>query len=214
MVGNAHPTFWDMIQSPTKQLTAEEFIQIYGDNDKLELIDGELVEMEPTGIHEQVAALIGQKLNLAIALQNLPYFIPYRCLVKFLGTETAYRPDLIVIDQTQLEKEPLWRQEPVITLGTSIKLIVEVVSKNWQNDYARKAEDYALFGVGEYWIVDYLGIGGRDYIGKPKQPTVTICRLDGDEYQKQLLGNNQQLVSSLFPNLELTTQEIFSVVTK
>jgi Uma2 family endonuclease len=38
-------------------------------------------------------------------------------------------------------------------------------------------EDYALLGVPEYWIVDCLGIGGREYIGKPKQPTVTICTL-------------------------------------
>jgi Uma2 family endonuclease len=40
---------------------------------------------------------------------------------------------------------------------------VEVVSTNWQNDYARKSEDYALLGITEYWIVDYLGLGGRDY---------------------------------------------------
>lgn len=199
-----------MVQSPTQQLSVEQFIQDHGDDDQIELIDGELVFMEPTGLHEQVVALIGQQLNVLIASQKLPYFLPYRCLVKFLGTETAYRPDLIVIDQTELKKEPLWRQEPVITLGSSVKLIVEVVSKNWQNDYARKAEDYALFGVGEYWIVDYLGVGGRDYIGKSKQPTVTICRLDGDEYQKQLFRNDEQLVSSLFPDLELTAEQIFS----
>jgi len=53
--------------------------------------------------------------------------------------------------------EPLW-QQAVITLGTSIKLVVEVVSTNWQNDYTRKVEDYAVLGVPEYWIVGYLGI--------------------------------------------------------
>jgi Uma2 family endonuclease len=198
-----------MIQSPTQPLSVEQFIQDYGDNDQIELIDGELVLMEPTGLHEQVVALIGQQLNVLIASQKLPYFLPHRCLLKFLGTETAYRPDLIVIDQTELRKEPLWRQEPVITFGSSVKLIVEVVSKNWQNDYARKAEDYALFGVGEYWIVDYLGVGGRDYIGRSKQPSITICRLDGDEYQKQLFRNDEQLISPLFPSLELTAEQIF-----
>jgi Uma2 family endonuclease len=199
-----------MVQSAPKVLTVDEFISHYGECDRYELIDGELIEMEPTGPHEQVSALIGRKLNVEIDRQDLSYFIPHRCLIKLLGTETAFRPDLIVLDQTQLINEPLWQQEPVITSANSIKLIAEVVSTNWQNDYARKAEDYALLGVLEYWIVDYLGIGGREYIGKPKQPTVTICTLIKDEYHKKLFQNNEKLISSIFPNLQLTAQQIFS----
>ncbi|MHC5757225.1 Uma2 family endonuclease [Nostoc sp.] len=198
-----------MVQSAPKVLTVDEFISHYGECDRYELIDGELIEMEPTGPHEQVSALIGRKLNVEIDRQDLSYFIPHRCLIKLLGTETAFRPDVIVLDQTQLINEPLWQQQPVITSGNSIKLIAEVVSTNRQNDYARKAEDYALLGIPEYWIVDYLGIGGREYIGKPKQPTVTICNLVEDEYQKQLFKNNDQLISSIFPNLQLTAQKIF-----
>ncbi|MEH2061834.1 MAG: Uma2 family endonuclease [Nostoc sp.] len=199
-----------MVQSASKILTVDEFINNYSECDRYELIDGELIEMEPTGLHEQVSALIGRKLNVEIDRHDLSYFIPHRCLIKLLGTETAFRPDVIVLDQTQLINEPLWQQQPIITLGNSIKLIAEVVSTNWQNDYARKAEDYALLGVPEYWIVDYLGIGGREYIGKPKQPTVTICSLIEDEYQKQLYQNNDQLISSIFPNLQLTAQQVFT----
>ncbi|MEH1942255.1 MAG: Uma2 family endonuclease [Nostoc sp.] len=198
-----------MVQSAPKILTVDEFISQYGECDRYELIDGELIEMEPTGPHEQVSALIGRKLNVEIDRQDLSYFIPHRCLIKLLGTETAFRPDAIVLDQTELINEPLWQQQPVITSGNSIKLIAEVVSTNWQNDYARKVEDYALLGVPEYWIVDYLGIGGREYIGKPKQPTLTICTLIEDEYQKELFQNNEQLISSIFPNLQLTAQQIF-----
>ncbi|MHC5614377.1 MAG: Uma2 family endonuclease [Nostoc sp.] len=199
-----------MVQSAPKVLTVDEFISCYGECDRYELIDGELIEMEPTGPHEQVSAFIGRKLNVEIDRQDLSYFIPHRCLIKLLGTETAFRPDVIVLDQTQLINEPLWQQQPVITSGNSIKLIAEIVSTNWQNDYARKVEDYALLGVIEYWIVDYLGIGGREYIGKPKQPTVTICTLIEDEYQKHLFQNNDQLISSIFPNLQLTAQQIFT----
>ncbi|MEH2380346.1 MAG: Uma2 family endonuclease [Nostoc sp.] len=199
-----------MVQSAPKVLAVDEFISQYGECDRYELIDGELIEMEPTGLHEQVSAFIGRKLNVEIDRQDLSYFIPHRCLIKLLGTETAFRPDAIVLDQTQLINEPLWQKQPIITLGNSIKLIAEIVSTNWQNDYARKAEDYALLGVPEYWIVDYLGIGGREYIGKPKQPTVTICTLIEDEYEKQLYQNNDQLISSIFPNLQLTVQQIFT----
>ncbi|MGL6338067.1 MAG: Uma2 family endonuclease [Waterburya sp.] len=198
-----------MVQSIINLITVNDFIKRYGDNNRYELIDGELIDMEPTGLHEQVAAFIGRKLNVEIERQDAEYFIPFRCLIKLLGTETAFRPDLIVLNQTQLVNEPLWQQEPVITLGASIKLVVEVVSSNWQNDYARKVEDYAVLGIPEYWIVDYLGIGGREYIGKPKQPTITVCTLNGDEYQRRLFRSNDLLVSSVFSDLQLRAKQVF-----
>jgi Uma2 family endonuclease len=202
-----------MVQLVQKSLTIDRFILDYGDDFQYELIDGELIDLEPTGLHEQVSALIGRKLNVAIELQKADFIIPYRCLIKLLGTETAFRPDLIVIDRTQLHHEPLWTQEPIICLGRSIKLVVEVVSTNWQNDYARKAEDYALLGIPEYWIVDYLGLGGREYIGIPKQPTISICYLRGDRYQKQLFRNGDRLQSSTFPSLDLTAEQVFNAGT-
>ena len=187
-------------------------ISHYGDDSRYELIDGELTEMEPTGLHEQVTAFVGRKLNVEIDRLSLYWFIPHRCLIKLLGTETAFRPDLMVLDRNQLVNEPLWQQEPIITFGSSIKMVVEVVSTNWQNDYARKFEDYAVLGITEYWIVDYLGVGGREYLGRQKQPTITICTLDDDEYQRQLFRDNDVLVSSVFPQLQLTAAEVFASV--
>lgn len=201
-----------MVQARLQLFTVEDFVIRYGDDSRYELIDGELIEMEPTGPHEEVAALVGRKLNVEIDRQDLPYFVPHRCLIKGLSTTTAFRPDIVVLDRDQLVYEPLWQKEPVITLGRSIKLVVEVVSTNWQNDYARKTEDYALLGIPEYWIVDYLGLGGREYIGKPKQPTITLCTLVGDEYQKRLLHRDDQLYSLLFSELRLSADQVFSVV--
>jgi Uma2 family endonuclease len=54
------------------------------------------------------------------------------------------RPDVIVLDKEELRHEPLWQQEPIICNGKTVKLVVEVVSTNWQDDYARKVEEYAL----------------------------------------------------------------------
>ncbi len=199
-----------MLQPALQLISVDEFITRYGDDNGYELIDGELIEMEPTGPHEQVAAFVGRKLNVEIDRLDADYFILHRCLIKLLGTETAFRPDAIVLDRTRLISEPLWQKQPIVTLGSTIKLIVEVVSTNWQNDYARKFEDYTILGVPEYWIVDYLGIGGREYIGKPKQPTITICTLVEDEYQKRLFRNDDLLVSSVFSELRLTAKQIFA----
>ena len=121
---------------------------------------------------------------------------------------TARRPDVIVLDETALETEPLWEQQPVILNPQSIKLVVEVVSTNWENDYARKVEEYATFGIPEYWIVDFRGLGGIAFIGKPKQPTFTVGRLDGDEYDQTQYRLGQLIQSPLFPDLSLRLDDV------
>ncbi len=198
-----------MIQANPRLINYNQFLAQYGEQDQYELIDGELIDVEPTGLHEQVIGFVARKLNVEIDRLNLPYIIPHRCLIRVLDT-TAFRPDLIVLDQTQLVYEPLWQYQPVITSNTAIKLIVEVVSTNWQNDYARKVEDYALLGVPEYWIVDYLGFGGREYIGKTKPPTTTLCQLVDEVYEKCLFRQNDFLASLTFPELQLSAEAIFS----
>ncbi len=192
----------------TGALSFEGFIAGYLDDVRYELIDGELIELEPTGSHERVAELINCKLNVAIDLLNLPWFIPMKCLIKPLGLNTAFRPDIVILDRTALANEPLWKTEPVITLGNSVKLVVEVVSTNWQNDYARKVEDYEALGISEYWLVDYLGLGGKRYIGSPKQPVITIYQLVEGTYQGQQFRKSDRLISQTFPDLNLTAEQI------
>jgi Uma2 family endonuclease len=121
---------------------------------------------------------------------------------------TAFRPDVLVVDQDQLIQEPLWAEQSILTLGSSIKFVAEVVSSNWQNDYARKVEDYASLGIPEYWIADYAGLGGVRHIGKPKRPTLSICTLVQGEYEIQLLRGAQIIVSLTFPTLKLTADQV------
>lgn len=196
----------------TGSINVEAFITSYLDDVRYELIDGELIDLEPTGLHEQVAGLINRKLNVAIELLDLPWFIPMKCLIKPLGLNSAFRPDVVILDQTALVNEPLWQTEPVITLGNSVKLVVEVVSTNWQNDYARKVEDYEVLGIGEYWIADYLGLGGKRYIGSSKEPVMTIYQLVDGVYQGNQFRGEEQIISPTFPNLNLTAEQIFAAV--
>jgi Uma2 family endonuclease len=190
-------------------LTFEDFLVQYGNNPRYELVDRELIDLEPTGPHETVSGKLASKIGIAISNQQLPWFIPRTCLIRpFSDQATARRPDIIVLDETVLDNEPLWEREPVITLGRSIKLVVEVVSSNWESDYARKVEEYALLGIPEYWIVDYRGLGGTIFIGKPKQPTFTICQLLGEDYQQQQYRLSQRIFSPLFPDLQLCLDDV------
>jgi Uma2 family endonuclease len=190
-------------------LTLETFLAQYGDNPRYELADGELVEMEPTGPHETVSGKLATQIGIAITTEKLPWFIPRTCLIRpFTDVATARRPDIVVLDETALSSEPLWEREPVITLGRSIKLVVEVVSTNWETDYARKVEEYALFGIPEYWIVDYRGLGGVAFIGKPKQPTVTVCQLIDEDYTQQQFRLGEPIISPLFKSLQFRLDDV------
>jgi Uma2 family endonuclease len=60
-------------------------------------------------------------------------------------------------------------------------------------------------GIQEYWIIDYLGLGGRTFIGYPKQPVISVYSLIDDEYNLQQFRGNDLIQSSTFPEVELST---------
>ena len=198
-----------MTYTLAKTFTIDRFIAEYGDDYRYELADGEPIDMEPTGLHETVSGKLATQIGIAIINARYPWFIPRTCLIQpFTDLATARRPDIIVLDETLLNNEPLWQRQPVITIGRSIKLVVEVVSTNWETDYARKVEEYALLGIPEYWIVDYRGLGGIAFIGKPKQPTFTVCQLDRDDYRQHQYRLGETISSGLLPDLQLRLDDI------
>ncbi|APB34714.1 Uncharacterized protein conserved in cyanobacteria [Gloeomargarita lithophora Alchichica-D10] len=191
-------------------LNFEEFLAQYGQDNRYELIDGEVFDVEPTGAHEEVVALLTRKVCGAIEAANLPRLVFQRGILRPANTTmTAFRPDIMVVNRPALTDEPLWREQSIVTQGRSIPWVAEVVSRNWQNDYARKLEDYGVWGISEYWIVDYAGLGGVRHIGKPKQPTLSICTLVQGEYQIQQFRGSQAIYSPTFPAWQLTAAELW-----
>jgi Uma2 family endonuclease len=198
----------------TKLMTLEEFWEWYPDgfDGRFELHNGEIVKVQPTGTHEKVAGFLASKLSVYIERLNLPFFIPRQGLIKAIDSDkSAYIPDVMVLDDNAMENEPTWNKRSTITQGTSIKLTVEVVSTNWQDDYLTKLAEYEKLGIGEYWIVDYLGLGGRRYIGDPKQPTISVYHLVEGEYALNLFRGQDVVGSPTFSELNLTAEQIFKV---
>jgi len=191
-----------------KLFTFEDFLNQYGDDPRYQLIDGELRDMEPTGLQESVAGKIAGRLWGEILRLHLPWTIPKNCLLRPESSQTtSLRPDVIILEVSR-STEPLWEKQPILTSSQAIKLVVEVVSINWQDDYARKVEEYSSLGIAEYWIVDFRGLGGISFIGKPKQPTLTICQLEDDEYQQKLYRLYERISSAVFPELSLCLLDI------
>jgi Uma2 family endonuclease len=205
-----------MTQVLGKVVTFDEFVAKYPDNtgQRYELYDGVVVEMpQPTGDHEEIVVFLSTKITLEYSRVGLRYGIPKTVLVKPLENESAYSPDLLLLNLTNLVNEPLWKKESTVTQAASIPLVIEVVSTNWRNDYLKKYADYEEMGIPEYWIVDYGALGGREFIGKPKQPTILVCCLEEGEYRVSKFRGDERIESSIFPELDLTAEQIFQACT-
>lgn len=199
-----------MISITQKPVTFSEFLESYPEDGGIyELIRGEIIEMNPAGKHEEIIAFMVAEFNFEIRRQQLHYFLPRTCTVKPHTPDTAYKPDITVINRNLLTDEPLWEKSSTIIYGKSSPLIVEVVSTNWRDDYGYKLIDYESMGIAEYWIADYLALGGKRYIGSPKQPTITVCQLLDGEYQLQQFKGSDRLISATFPELNLTAEQVF-----
>ncbi|NES65626.1 MAG: Uma2 family endonuclease, partial [Okeania sp. SIO2D1] len=194
----------------------DEFVDWYPENstDKYELHNGAIVKIPlGTGEHSSVIGFLIVKLAIQIDRYELPCAIPGDCLLKPIHDESGYQPDIIVLNKAQLAEEPRWQKESIIAKGDSVQLAIEVVSTNWQDDYLRKVGEYELMGIPEYWIVDYLGLGGRRFIGNPKQPTLSVYQLVDGEYEVTLFTGNERIESFAFPELQLSAAEIFAAKT-
>lgn len=201
-----------MIQAIPKPVTFDEFVAWYPENPerRYELHNGVIVEMPlGTGDHSDVTGFISLKLAVEIDRRELPYSLPGDYLIKPIRNESGYQPDVLVLDRSSLVNEPRWKKESIITMGSSIRLVVEVVSTNWRDDYLTKLRDYEEMGIPEYWIVDYLGLGGRQFIGNPKRPTLSVYELVDGEYQVKRFVEDNRIESPTFSELKLTAKQVF-----
>ncbi|MBF2066944.1 MAG: Uma2 family endonuclease [Calothrix sp. C42_A2020_038] len=195
--------------------TFDEFIEWYPDNLDIhyELHDGVIVEMpKPKGKHSDLIGYLIEELLITIREMGKRriWTIPRESIVK-PNNLTGYEPDIIVLNQETIGTETRWASESVIQNATSVKLIVEVVSTNWQDDYYNKLRDYEAMGIPEYWIVDYAALGGRIFIGNPKVPTIFVCEMINGEYQMTRFRDSDRIVSPTFSQLNLTAEQVFDL---
>ncbi|MDB9303002.1 MULTISPECIES: Uma2 family endonuclease [Cyanophyceae] len=203
-----------MTQAITKAkvVTYAEFVEWKPDGRRYELHDGVIVEIpQPFGEHEDIGGFLTLEVSVEIKGLNLPYTIPKQALVKPPESESAYSPDVLILNRANLGNEQLWKKQSTVTQGASVPLVIEVVSSNWRDDYYKKLADYEEMGIPEYWVVDYLALGGRKFIGNPKHPTISVYQLIDGEYQVSQFRESDRIQSPAFPELNLTPNQIFQV---
>jgi Uma2 family endonuclease len=194
---------------PQQKLTFEQFLDQCPSEGRYEFVDGEIVRVLATRKHDKVAEFISDTFKDESKQHNLNYWISGRVTIatlnKISGRQQGRNPDVSVVDLT------VWDAQPTSysALLEPTQLAVEVVSTNWEDDYVDKLDEYQRLGIAEYWIVDYLGIGSRDYLGNPKEPSVFVYVLNAEGvYQRSRFQGTDRIVSGTFPELSLTVDQI------
>lgn len=118
-------------------------VGIIGEKDRIELIDGELIDMAPIGDrHVDAVDWLTECFVLAshgrarTSVQN-----PLR-----LDQQNQPQPDFTLYRRTT---DSVSRREP-----GDVLLVVEVADSSLEYDSSTKLRLYASFGIPEYWIID------------------------------------------------------------
>lgn len=120
---------------------------ILGPEDKVELIDGVILEMSPQGLPHSAAM---QRLTTDL-IHGLPRDVAgVRCQLPLrLPPRSMPEPDLAVVapgDYDDAQPETAW-------------LVIEVADSSKRFDLATKAALYARHAVPEYWVLDVRARG-------------------------------------------------------
>ncbi len=116
---------------------------------KVEFIDGEVISLSPArNMHLDVTKFTLLLLDVYVRRNALGEVKSEKCLCTFPRND--YEPDIVFFGPAKAAAlQPGTMQFPIPDL------VVEVLSESTEaRDRGVKFEDYAVHGVGEYWIVD------------------------------------------------------------
>jgi Uma2 family endonuclease len=186
-----------------------QFLQQRPDDGIYELVNGEIIQVEAIRAHKNVARYLVFGFNDEIRRLQLDYIVDKDIVIRTItnrGEQRGRNPDVSVVSASS------WNSN-VTTYGAliePIQLAVEVTSTNWEDDYIDKLEEYENLGIKEYWIVDYLAIASRSYLGNPKIPTVFVYELVDGKYQVKVFTGIDKIISPTFSELNITVEDVIN----
>lgn len=174
--------------------TWDDFLAL-DDDDRRELIDGELIEVEvPNKLHEHIVGTLYFFLRLWSQQHGgLPLVSGYKVRV---SRTRGVMPDV----QYYGPDNPA-AQTAEDTYETPPDLVVEVISPTSRSlDRRKKLNWYAEIGVSEYWLVD------------PEARSLTRYVLDGEVYKiAATLVQDDVFRPETFPGLEIPLTPLWTI---
>ena len=183
------------------RLTLQEYLDYNdGTDTHYELVNGEVKIVPPeSDLNQRIATFV----LITFSQQGIPaYRLRMGAEVVVSGSRATTRiPELTVLsEELAMALAGAVRSTVMIDMPPP-QLVVEVVSPGKENedrDYRYKRSEYAARGIQEYWIVD------------PQRACVTILTLVTGLYEEAIFQGGNRIVSSLFPELDLTVEQILS----
>lgn len=191
------PVLPELIYEAQKSLAQEQRLRrkFYEDitpEHKWEFINGEVILHSPVlARHIGASQRVFELLCAFARTRSLGLVFHEKAMTSFPRND--YEPDVMFFGTTKAALiDPDTLRFPIPDL------VVEVLSPSTEaRDRGIKFRDYALHGVGEYWIVDAA------------EETVELHRLDGDTYAPAERQTEGTLVSSVVPGFEIPVRAIF-----
>jgi Uma2 family endonuclease len=179
---------------PTRKFTADEYermveLGIFREDERLELIGGEIVEMAPIGHrHAACVARLNKRLVIGVGDRALVWVQgPVR-----LGVASIPEPDLALLRPHSYRS--------VSPRPDDVVLVVEVAESSLGYDQTIKLRLYARAGVPEYWIV---GVDG-EWIEVHRSP-------ERDGYrERRRAGRGETVSPSAFPDVAVGVDDVFA----
>jgi Uma2 family endonuclease len=166
-------------------------VGILGEDDRVELIRGEIVEMSPIGRRHR--AFTGN-LNQLLAVRLAGRAVVWMQNPIVLTEDTEPQPDIAVLRRgvVSYKERDAWAEDAL--------LLIEVADSSLAYDRSTKLRLYAEAGIAEYWVVDCAS------------EVVEVYRTPGPEGYRDVtrIAGTMTLAPQAFPDVELTTSEIFA----
>jgi Uma2 family endonuclease len=188
-----------MVQLLTKTYSFAEYLAYDdGTDNKYELVNGELKLMPAaSGFHAFILVFFYDILKAEIDRIKQQW----KVMPGNVGVRTAKRksriPDLVILSEEQCQEV---RKMSTAVLENSPLLAIEIVSpSNSDDDYRYKRSEYAVREIPEYWIID------------PETEKISILLLISGFYEVTEFTGEQEIKSLLFPELTLTSKQVFEI---
>lgn len=178
-----------------RKLSLEEFhrlgaVGILSEDDRIELIDGEMIEMAPIGApHALMVSRLSRMLNLAVGQDSIvwtqnPIALP---------SHSEPQPDLALL------RPPEDRYRHSLPSAADVLLVVEVADTTLSYDRDVKVPLYARHGISEVWLFDLQGSSLYVY-REPRQ----------EQFQQTVtISSNGVVTPILLPNIKINLTEVW-----
>lgn len=140
----------DIVNMPIRRFSVEEYyrlaeVGILGPEDKVELINGEIVKMSPIGPrHAGVVITINKLLPTLLGEQ---YLLSPQNPVR-LSSYSEPEPDIVIL---HAREDNYTKSHPQ---AKDVALLIEVSNSTLEYDTKVKLPLYAEQGISQYWVID------------------------------------------------------------